>query len=60
MEEKRSDTAEITTASGLQYVDHVQGTGASAGAGQTATVHYTGWLESGKKFDSSASPSPFR
>lgn len=53
MEEKGSDTAEITTASGLQYVDQVRGTGASAAAGQTATVHYTGWLENGSKFDSS-------
>ena len=29
------------------------GTGATAQAGQTVTVHYTGWLENGKKFDSS-------
>ncbi|MGQ5525243.1 FKBP-type peptidyl-prolyl cis-trans isomerase [Chitinimonas sp. PSY-7] len=29
------------------------GTGAEAKAGQEATVHYTGWLLDGKKFDSS-------
>ncbi len=29
------------------------GTGAEAKAGQTAVVHYTGWLMDGKKFDSS-------
>jgi FKBP-type peptidyl-prolyl cis-trans isomerase len=44
---------EITTSSGLQYIDHKVGTGATAQAGQTVIVHYTGWLENGKKFDSS-------
>jgi FKBP-type peptidyl-prolyl cis-trans isomerase len=44
---------EITTVSGLQYVDVVVGTGEAAVAGKTATVHYTGWLTNGKKFDSS-------
>ena len=44
---------EVTTASGLQYIDLVIGTGAIAEAGKTVTVHYTGWLENGKKFDSS-------
>jgi len=43
----------VTTASGLQYVDLVMGTGASPQAGQTAVVHYTGWLTDGTKFDSS-------
>ena len=41
------------TASGLQYVDLKVGTGASPQTGQTAVVHYTGWLTDGKKFDSS-------
>jgi len=41
------------TASGLQYVDLKPGTGASPKTGQTAVVHYTGWLLDGKKFDSS-------
>ena len=34
----------------LQYVDLTVGTGAMAEAGQTVSVHYTGWLENGKKF----------
>ena len=50
---KMQKTDEITTASGLKYVDEVLGTGVSPKAGQTVKVHYTGWLESGKKFDSS-------
>jgi FKBP-type peptidyl-prolyl cis-trans isomerase len=45
--------SEVTTTSGLQYIDLVIGTGATAEVGQTVTVHYTGWLENGKKFDSS-------
>ena len=44
---------EVTTSSGLQYIDLKVGTNATAQAGQTVTVHYTGWLENGKKFDSS-------
>lgn len=42
-----------TTADGLKYWDIKPGTGATATAGQTVTVHYTGWLTNGKKFDSS-------
>jgi FKBP-type peptidyl-prolyl cis-trans isomerase len=42
-----------TTASGLKYEDLVAGTGASPKAGQTCSVHYTGWLTNGSKFDSS-------
>jgi FKBP-type peptidyl-prolyl cis-trans isomerase len=44
---------EVTTSSGLQYIDLQVGTGATAQAGQTVRVHYSGWLENGKKFDSS-------
>ena len=43
----------VTTASGLQYVDLVVGTGPSPERGQKAVVHYTGWLTDGTKFDSS-------
>ena len=42
-----------TTPSGLQYWDIVQGTGATAVAGSRVSVHYTGWLTNGEKFDSS-------
>ncbi len=42
-----------TTASGLQYIDTVEGTGVSPQPGQTVRVHYTGTLENGRKFDSS-------
>lgn len=41
------------TPSGLQYEDVTLGTGASPQPGQTVSVHYTGWLADGKKFDSS-------
>lgn len=42
-----------TTASGLQYWDIKEGTGATAVPGEMVSVHYTGWLTSGEKFDSS-------
>lgn len=44
---------EVTTSSGLKYVDEVVGTGDSPRPGQNVTVHYTGTLENGTKFDSS-------
>jgi len=51
----RSNTGgtEVTTASGLKYVELAEGAGASPQAGQTVSVNYTGTLENGKKFDSS-------
>jgi FKBP-type peptidyl-prolyl cis-trans isomerase FkpA len=42
-----------TTASGLIIDDITVGSGAEATAGQEVTVHYTGWLTNGDKFDSS-------
>ncbi|OGO50914.1 MAG: hypothetical protein A2148_02115 [Chloroflexi bacterium RBG_16_68_14] len=39
--------------SGLQIIDLQVGDGATAEAGRTISVHYTGWLEDGTKFDSS-------
>ena len=47
------DAQVMTTSSGLQYVDLKEGSGREAHAGETAFVHYTGWLTDGKKFDSS-------
>jgi peptidylprolyl isomerase len=47
----------VKTPSGLQYEDVKVGTGAEPKAGQTCSVHYTGWLwvngAKGTKFDSS-------
>ena len=49
----------VTTDSGLKYIDTKVGDGATAKAGDTVVVHYTGWLTTdggktkGKKFDSS-------
>ena len=45
--------AEMMTDSGLKYDDTVVGDGATAEKGQTVSVHYTGWLTDGEKFDSS-------
>jgi FKBP-type peptidyl-prolyl cis-trans isomerase len=41
------------TASGLEYWDIRVGKGTTAITGQRVKVHYTGWLTTGKKFDSS-------
>src|SRR5271166_3351364 len=50
----------ITTATGLQYEDLVEGTGKAAKAGDSVEVHYTGFLTNGTKFDSSVDRrSPF-
>ena len=43
----------VTTASGLQYVVVKEGDGATPQKGNNVTVHYTGTLENGAKFDSS-------
>jgi peptidylprolyl isomerase len=43
----------IETATGLGYVEIVEGAGAAPKAGDSVSVHYTGWLKSGEKFDSS-------
>ena len=46
-------TNPTVTASGLKYQDEVVGTGATATAEKKVTVHYTLWLPSGKKIQSS-------
>ena len=58
-----AEEAMVKTSSGLQYADLVVGQGREAHAGETATVHYTGTLVDGTKFDSSKDrdkPFPFR
>ncbi len=45
--------SQTTTASGLVIEDVVVGEGDEACAGQRVSVHYTGWLTNGSKFDSS-------
>jgi peptidylprolyl isomerase len=47
------DEQSIRTASGLEYVDLAEGTGQPPRPGDSVSVHYTGWLTSGQKFDSS-------
>lgn len=48
------DPASLTALpSGLKYQDLSSGQGSEATEGKTAVVHYTGWLTSGQKFDSS-------
>jgi peptidylprolyl isomerase len=52
---------EITTATGLKYIDVLVGTGDTPLTGDTVVVNYTGWTQAdGKKFDSSVErTSPF-
>lgn len=51
--EEKKNTGEITTPSGLRYTDLALGTGESPKFGEKVTIHYTGFLMDGKKFDSS-------
>ncbi len=46
------------TASGLYYKDLTVGTGATASAGYTARLQYTGWLPNGVAFDSTSARTP--
>ena len=62
---KRSGStgSEVTTATGLKYTDIVEGSGPAPTTGQTLSVHYTGTLQNGTKFDSSrdrGTPMQFR
>jgi FKBP-type peptidyl-prolyl cis-trans isomerase len=53
--------AEQSTPSGLKYLILKEGAGSFPQKGQTVSVHYTGWLTDGTKFDSSVDRgSPFR
>ncbi len=42
-----------TTPNGLTYQDVAEGSGTEAKKGDQVSVHYTGWLMDGTKFDSS-------
>jgi len=46
-------TTEVTMPDGLKFTDDLVGTGTEAQKGKTVSVHYTGWLTDGTKFDSS-------
>ena len=55
-----SSSDQVTTPSGLKYEVLASGSGQAARNGDTAVVHYTGWLTDGTKFDSSVDRgSPF-
>lgn len=59
-----STTREVTTPSGLRYLDLKVGQGDEAVHGKIVEVQYTGWLEDGTKFDTcrrdSGEPFTFR
>ena len=53
--------SEMITDSGLKYEELSVGEGDAAASGHSVTVHYTGWLTDGTKFDSSKDRNdPFR
>jgi FKBP-type peptidyl-prolyl cis-trans isomerase len=58
MQQEFQDEFEVSgvptaTGSGLQVIEMQAGTGEEARSGHEVTVHYTGWLTDGRKFDSS-------
>ena len=53
LEKNKSEDDVVSTASGLQYKVLAEGTGQVAKDGDTVSVHYTGTLIDGSKFDSS-------
>ena len=48
-----SGVKEVSMPDGLKYQDLTVGNGTLAESGSTVSVHYTGWLTNGTKFDSS-------
>jgi ketosteroid isomerase-like protein len=55
---KDDGTTEVTTASGLKYIDLVEGKGERPRVGQTLTMHYTVTLTNGTQVDSSIGKQP--
>ena len=51
--DKNKEPTVITTRTGLKYIDEQVGVGPEVKSGDTVSVHYTGWLKDGTKFDSS-------
>ena len=51
-------TGTVVEEAALRYIEIQPGTGEPAKAGQQYTVHYTGWLRDGTKFDSSVGKDP--
>jgi peptidylprolyl isomerase len=52
-EKKNDEGKAVRLPSGLKFEDLKVGEGAQPKTGQTVSVHYTGWLTNGTKFDSS-------
>ncbi len=50
---KRADVVEAIASKEFRMIDDKEGDGDAVDSGKTASVHYTGWLVDGKKFDSS-------
>jgi len=53
-------TGKVTEAATLRYIDVKTGEGEPAAPGKEFTVHYTGWLRDGTKFDSSLEREPIK
>jgi FKBP-type peptidyl-prolyl cis-trans isomerase len=53
-----SGPREVTLSGGLKYVDLKVGDGAIAENGMDVSVHYTGWLTDGTRFDGSEGGQP--
>ena len=51
-------TGKMVEAASYRYINIQEGGGAPAKPGQEYTVHYTGWLRDGTKFDSSVGKDP--